>query len=650
MTNLLSDAPELFPIGHQVAGRYEIERHLGQGGMGTVYLAKDLVLGEERIALKILHPEHAIDSRQTQRFLREVQLMRKINHRSVVRTFDVGVEGTLIYFTMEYIDGISLEKLIADHQFPKKSQTNLIIQICDGLEAIHKANIIHRDLKPENIIVLQDGSIKITDFGIARPERSTLTAHNEIIGSAIYIAPEVWLGNELTPSLDLYSLGIILYELNTGEVPFDCDETSALMRMHLDQEPRPPKELNPTIPSWINKLILRLLAKSPKDRPRSAKEIIDYVRSHTEALEVTQHAHTEPKEKKTSGVPSTFLDRLEEITQQGMDKNRHKRSGGAMYSPSKDLSQHPSFSAAWSSFVRNLPLLFQKQADFQRRFFIARSFFVSLLITLGAAAIFFWSSSWLLSNLFGIHVPLEVSMTGNQSTSFEHIQDSDSLLGSLLTSLPLIGMVLMSLGLPLALIPIITRSFVHLRFTLLSGLIFQGVLGLALAFNYLLPNLRHDNLSALSYALAASVSLRQLIEIALLCPVMTTYRSFVTSTNLTLQPAALVSVTDNIFLVVLLSSYLLLITCIIGKCFARRIEKSKLFSAAITLGIFLLFFVENSLINQETLELSQGSIDLWLLRLEFPTVVWRAVILNWGLIYAGVGVLSYRARKRSAKN
>ena len=268
-------------VGTIIAKRNTVEKCLGTGGMGAVYLAQDSFVNGDQVAIKILHPDLVIDAKQSQRFMREVQLMRKVDHANVVRTYDVGSDGDIVFFTMEYVPGKSLEAFIEGQSFPREQITNLIVGVCSGLEAIHKASIIHRDLKPANILVLENFQPKITDFGVARPEYSELTAHNEIIGSALYIAPEVWLGTKLTSSVDLYSFGVVLYELTTGVLPFDGDSPASLMRMHLEFKPTPPKELNPEIPVWLNKLILNLLSKTAEERMRDAADVIDYVQAQT---------------------------------------------------------------------------------------------------------------------------------------------------------------------------------------------------------------------------------------------------------------------------------------------------------------------------------------------------------------------------------
>ncbi len=300
--------------GEIVAARYRIVRPLGIGGMGSVYLAQDQVLSDEEMAIKILHPDFARDQRHTQRFLREVQLMHRVNHKNVVRTFDVGTDGPLVYFTMEYVPGFSLSDVLRTKAFPQNQLANILIQICEGLDAIHAAGIVHRDLKPGNIILLKDGTLKITDFGVARPEKSDLTAHNEIIGSASFMAPEIWLGKKLTYSVDLYSLGIVAYSLVTGRLPFDAEAPAALMRMHVDRSPLPPKEINRSLEPWMNKLILSLLAKQPQDRPQSGRAVIDYIQDHTQPT----RQKNDFRSADAYAVSQPFIALLEERSQQAV--------------------------------------------------------------------------------------------------------------------------------------------------------------------------------------------------------------------------------------------------------------------------------------------------------------------------------------------
>ncbi|MCC6954007.1 MAG: protein kinase [Deltaproteobacteria bacterium] len=303
-------ADKALPKGTLLGGRFRVVRPIGTGGMGSVYLAHDEVLEGDPVAVKVLHPELVTDERQMQRFMREVQLMKRVDHPNVVRTFDVGAEGDIVYFTMEYVPGKPLEDYVEDSSFPLANVPKVILQICEGLDAIHRAGVIHRDLKPANVMVLDDGTAKITDFGVARPEYSNLTAHNEIVGSALYISPEVWLGTKMTPSIDLYSLGVMLYELTTGILPFEGDTPAALMRMHLEHKPPEPKSLNKKIPPWLNKLIMKLLEKSALDRPKDARDVIEIVQLNTGGSAAPE------LEAKPVGQSTEFIDRLEELSAQ----------------------------------------------------------------------------------------------------------------------------------------------------------------------------------------------------------------------------------------------------------------------------------------------------------------------------------------------
>lgn len=279
---------EKLPPGHIISNRYEIVKRLGAGGMGAVYLAKDRVLEDGTVAMKVLHPQMGNDGDLAKRFLREVALMNKVNHPNVVRTFDVGRDNELIYFTMEFVSGTSLDSLVRKTSFEIAQVINFIQQICQALQAIHAADIVHRDLKPANIILLPDKTLKLTDFGVARAKGSNLTQHDEIIGSVEYMAPEIWLGKELSAATDFYSLGVILYEIATGKLPFEADQPAAMMFLHVKRPPNPPKSLRPEIPNWLNQLILKLLAKNPDERPKTAGEILQFVSSHAQRQGLSQ--------------------------------------------------------------------------------------------------------------------------------------------------------------------------------------------------------------------------------------------------------------------------------------------------------------------------------------------------------------------------
>jgi len=262
--------------GSLFANRYKIIGILGHGGMGEVYLAHDQLLGTgEPVALKLLRPELSSDERQLKRFLREVQLTRKVHHENVIRTFDVSQFDEKLYFTMEYIEGISLKERIGGEPIPPDEAVRIIAEIANGLAAIHDAGIVHRDLKPANVILLPDGRLKIADFGVACSGWSTLTQAHEVIGSAPYMAPELWVGRDVGPAADLYALGIVFYEVLTGIIPFDGDSAAEMMCKHLDATPPLPSEIANEVATWVDDVVLSLLRKSPSDRPASAHHFLE---------------------------------------------------------------------------------------------------------------------------------------------------------------------------------------------------------------------------------------------------------------------------------------------------------------------------------------------------------------------------------------
>ncbi|MDC0358258.1 serine/threonine protein kinase [Oligoflexia bacterium] len=262
------------------AGRYTVQRLLGQGAAGSIYLAHDEMLEGERVALKILSWHALQDDVERKRFLREVRLTRQVTHENVVRTFDIGEEQGYLFFTMEYVAGVTLGEEFAGVAIPFKEGARILVEICKGLNAIHKAGIIHRDLKPGNIILASDGTVKIADFGVARPSFSTLTPHDQAIGSAAYMSPEMCKGDEVGIMADIYALGVIAYEMLTGTLPFDSSSLIAMVQLHLEGIPNPPQTLEGTIPDWLNKLVLQMLEKDPRKRPQRALDVLKVIEAN----------------------------------------------------------------------------------------------------------------------------------------------------------------------------------------------------------------------------------------------------------------------------------------------------------------------------------------------------------------------------------
>ena len=262
--------------GKYIGSRYEILEKIGNGGMATVYKAKDLVL-KRYVAVKILREEYTTDNEFIKRFNTEAESAASLTHPNIVSVYDVGKEGNLYYIVMELIKGKTLKEIIVeDGRMGWKWSVKIAKQIAQALETAHRNNIIHRDIKPHNIIITEDGTAKVTDFGIAKAvSNSTITAFGTTIGSVHYFSPEHARGGYTDAKSDLYSLGVVLYEMVTGRVPFDADTPVSVALKHMQEKPVPPIELNPAIPQSLNDLILKAMEKDPNMRYSTATEMIE---------------------------------------------------------------------------------------------------------------------------------------------------------------------------------------------------------------------------------------------------------------------------------------------------------------------------------------------------------------------------------------
>jgi len=254
-------------------GRYRIVRKLGTGGMANVYLAEDEVLGR-RVAIKILDDRHAGDDQFVERFRREAKNAASLSHPNIVSIYDRGeAEGTY-YIAMEYLDGRSLKELIvARGPAPVNIAIDYARQILAAIRFAHRHGIVHRDIKPHNVLVDGEGRLKVTDFGIARAGTSQMTEAGSIIGTAQYLSPEQAKGAPVDQTSDLYSVGVVLYELLTGVVPFNGDTPVEIAMKHLSSPPEPPSTKRAEIPRELDLVVLRALAKDPADRYQSAEEM-----------------------------------------------------------------------------------------------------------------------------------------------------------------------------------------------------------------------------------------------------------------------------------------------------------------------------------------------------------------------------------------
>ena len=266
--------------GKLLGNRYEIIEKVGNGGMATVYKAEDKVL-KRYVAVKILRDEFTTDEEFIKRFEVEAQSAARLTNPNIVSIYDVGVEDNLYYIVMELIQGKTLKEIIVEEKgpLPWKWSVNVAIQIASALEMAHKNNIIHRDIKPHNIIITEDGIAKVTDFGIAKAvSNSTITAFGTTIGSVHYFSPEHARGGYTDAKSDLYSLGVVMYEMVTGRVPFDADTPVSVALKHMQEEPEEPIELNPNLPVAVNKIIMKALKKDVTLRYQTASDMLGDLR------------------------------------------------------------------------------------------------------------------------------------------------------------------------------------------------------------------------------------------------------------------------------------------------------------------------------------------------------------------------------------
>lgn len=262
-------------IGQQLQGRYTIEKLIGEGATATVYLARDQRLGR-RVAIKVLLPY--VKATAKARFSREAQSAAALNHPNIMAIYDEVEDADYHFLVVEYIEGTPLSDFVPS---PPEVVATMGAQVCAALDYAHRMNIVHRDIKPANIIIATDGTLKIMDFGLAMGRHAKhITAHGSIIGTPAYLSPEQARGHELDHRTDLYSLGVLLYELSTGRLPFDTNDISALLLQKVSGSPATPQSLDPGIPDWLNNAIMRALEREPDDRFQTAAEFAQALGQH----------------------------------------------------------------------------------------------------------------------------------------------------------------------------------------------------------------------------------------------------------------------------------------------------------------------------------------------------------------------------------
>lgn len=295
--------------------RYRIVDKIGVGGMADVYLGEDTLLGRQ-VAIKVLHANFANDDEFVTRFKREAQAAGKLNHPNIVNMYDVGFDQNLHYIVMEYVDGETLKKYITRHgRLSIDEAVKFTIAIAEGLEHAHTMGIVHCDIKPHNVIITNTGRVKVTDFGIARAINATNTVMytNSILGSAHYLSPEQASGKPVDGNTDIYSLGVVLYEMLTGRVPFEGETPIAVALKHVREKVEPPTRYNPSIPPLLEAVVMKALSKNPADRFDSISDMISDLRL-SQGFTMGKTQRHEPYDFVTQMIPAVDPEALEDLS------------------------------------------------------------------------------------------------------------------------------------------------------------------------------------------------------------------------------------------------------------------------------------------------------------------------------------------------
>jgi serine/threonine protein kinase len=307
LTKTLETSNEEFSPGYVFAHKYRIIEELGRGGMGKVYRVFDREV-EEYVALKLIKPEIASDKNTIRRFRNELKVARKISHKNVCRMFDLNREGETCFITMEYVSGEDLKSSLRRMGVLSVEKAVFIAgQVCEGLAEAHRLGVVHRDLKPQNIMIDREGNARIMDFGIARSlETKGVTDSGSLIGTPEYMSPEQVEGREVDPRSDIYSLGVILYEMVTGRVPFEGNTPMSVALKHVTAAPIEPRSVNERIPEEISRVILKCMAKERRDRFQTVEELVKKLKTIERTAPAAERLSSSSKESASREITVTF--------------------------------------------------------------------------------------------------------------------------------------------------------------------------------------------------------------------------------------------------------------------------------------------------------------------------------------------------------
>jgi len=315
----------LITKGQKINDRYEIIRSVGEGGMANVYLARDIIL-DRNVAIKILRGDLAGDEKFVRRFQREALSASSLSHPNIVEMYDVGEDNGTYYIVMEYVDGMTLKQLIKKRgEISISEAIDIMLQITDGIKEAHDSYIIHRDLKPQNILIQDNGEIKITDFGIAMALNSTqLTQTNSVMGSVHYLPPEQASGKGATIKSDVYSMGILFYELLTGKLPFKGENAVEIALKHMKNDIPSVREIDDSIPQSVENIIIKATAKNPKNRYETVSAMHDDLLTclNEERLNEKKHVFEYPEhDTETDSKKAVILEEKKEEPEVLEDEN-----------------------------------------------------------------------------------------------------------------------------------------------------------------------------------------------------------------------------------------------------------------------------------------------------------------------------------------